>query len=244
MIDIHTHILPGMDDGAGDPAQALAMLAIQKECGVNRLFLTPHYYPQRRSAEEFLERRAESWARLQEAAGNDTQLQMRLGAEVHYCPQILDLDLRQLTLGGSDYLLLELPGRTYPPFIEQVTEEVLERGIVPVLAHVERFSYFRREPALLRRLIDMGALGQVSADALYRIGDRGFARACLDHELAQLAASDAHNTTDRKPGLEAVSKLPEQLRSRMAEAAAAVWENGTPPFVWTTELKKTFRGYR
>lgn len=242
MIDIHTHILPGVDDGAGDLSESLAMLELQRKNGVDRLFLTPHYYPQRTPPEKFLERRAESWARLREAAGNEVQL--RLGAEVHYCPQILELDLHQLTLGGSGYLLLELPARSYPPFAEQVTEELLERGIVPVLAHVERFPYFRREPELLKRLIDLGAMGQVSASALSNRKDKGFAKACLIHELAQIAASDAHNTRDRKPGLDPVRRLPEELWQRMEAAAEAIWNNEQTPAAWTSELKKTFRGYR
>lgn len=244
MIDIHTHILPGVDDGAADPAEACRMLAMQRETGVDRLFLTPHYYPLRTEEAQFLEKRACAWAQLQTVAVDFADLQLRLGAEVHFSPQLPELDLRPLTLGDSDYLLLELSGRYYPPFAENVVEGILEQGIVPILAHVERFPYFRKEPKLLKRLIDLGALGQVSAAALWDRQDQGFARACLEHDLAQFAASDAHNSSKRRPDMEPVRKLPQQVQDRLDASARAVWENDQSLTAWPSELKKTFWGYR
>ena len=206
MTDIHTHILPGVDDGAKTGEESLAMLRFQRQSGVERLYLTPHFYPRRQGFEEFLEKRAAAWETLRTLTAGADIPEMRLGAEVHYSPDILEMDLRRLTLGDTDFLLLEMPHMVYPAYGEQVISRILEEGITPILAHVERFPYFRKDPALLKRLIDLGALGQVSADALHLKLDKGFAKACLGCGLAQLVGSDAHNMDDRRPCMEALAK--------------------------------------
>ena len=242
MTDIHTHILPGVDDGAKNGEEALAMLRLQRESGVERMYLTPHFYPRHQKFEEFLEKRAAARETLRALTVGKDIPEMRLGAEVHYSPDILEMDLRQLTLGDSDFLLLEMPHMIYPAYGEQVVSRILEDGITPILAHVERFPYFRKDPALLKRLIDLGALGQVSADALNLKMDKGFARACLSCGLAQLVGSDAHNTDSRRPCMEEVSKLPEQMIRQIEMFSECIWENEVPPMVYTTLPKKNFFG--
>ena len=241
MIDIHCHILPGVDDGAKDLSESKAMLAAQRAAGVDRLFLTPHFYPEKMSMDDFLTARQNAWAQL--GALEDLP-QLRLGAEVRYCPQLLDLDLRKVTLGDSDYMLLELPGRRYPSFAVQIVEELQGKGIIPILAHVERCAYFREDPQLLQRLVDLGALAQVSAEALFDRADKKFAQTCLMHNLAQIIASDAHNMTGRKPCMDQLERLPEELRQLHAVASEAVWNNEMIPYMRATAVKKTFFGYR
>lgn len=244
MIDIHCHILPNIDDGAGTPEEALVMLNLQRKSGVDKLFLTPHYYPERISLDDFLSDRKKAWETLMPLLPGENALQVRLGAEVRYCPQLLQLDLKAVTLGGSDYLLLELPSRRCPAYMEQFMEELLEKGIIPILAHVERCAYFREKPELLRKLSDLGALAQVSVQALSDKRDRRFARACLEHGLAQIAASDAHNTADRSPNMEQVNRLPEELRRMQDTFSSAVWNNELPPYFRADAVKKTFLRYR
>lgn len=244
MIDLHCHILPEMDDGAKDVSEAKAMLAMQYASGVESLCLTPHFYPEKESIETFLAEREKTWETLCAVLAPQEKTQIRLGAEVRYCEQLLTLDLRDLTLGKSDYLLLELPGRRYPAYAVQIMEELLGKGITPVLAHVERYAYFREEPQLLKRLIDLGALAQVSAQALFDKRDRNFSMACLQHGLAQIVASDAHNETTRKPCMELLRKLPMELQQLHDAFTVAVWENELPPYIRATTVKKTFFGYR
>lgn len=244
MIDIHCHILPGIDDGAKDLSEALAMLAVQGASGVDRLYLTPHFYPEEVSLDEFLTARASALARLESERSGEELPQIRPGAEVRYCRQLLDLDLRKVTLGDSDYLLLELPGRHYPSFAVQILEELQSQGIIPILAHVERCAYFREDPQLLKRLVDLGALAQVSASALFDRKDRNFARSCLEHGLAHMAASDAHNLTGRRPCMDVLNRLPDALRQLHDVCCEAVWNNELPPYMRTTASKKTFFGYR
>ena len=242
MIELHCHILPGIDDGAKDVTEAKSMLAMERAAGVTGLVLTPHFYPEEMSQEDFLSRRDAAWETL--AREVEDPHSIRLGAEVRYCRELLRLDLKRLTLGGSDYLLLELPGRRYPAYAVQIVEELLGKGITPVLAHVERYAYFREEPELLKRLVDLGALAQVSAQALFDRRDRGFSMACLHHGLAQMVASDAHNETTRKPNMEMLQKLPQGLQQLHDTFTAGVWENEPPPYLRGTSVKKTLFGYR
>lgn len=244
MIDLHCHILPGMDDGAKDISEAKSMLAMQHASGVEGLYLTPHFYPEDKSIETFLADRERAWESLCTALVPQEKTQIRLGAEVRYCEQLLSLDLRKLTLGDGDYLLLELPGRRYPAYLTRYIDELLGKGIIPILAHVERCAYFREDPRLLKRLIDLGALAQVSAQTLFDRQDKNFSIACLQHGLAQIVASDAHNSTDRKPCLEQLRKLPDELRRLHDSVTSAVWDNELPPYIRATTIKKTFFGYR
>lgn len=243
MIDIHCHILPGIDDGAKDLHEAQKMLNFQRIADVNCMYLTPHFYPEEKKLEEFLAERETAWKELNQNAELLHGFQLRLGAEISYCQEMLTLDLKKLTLGESNYLLLEFP-YYYPAYTEQVMKKLLGQGFIPILAHVERYSYFRREPRLLKQLVDLGALAQVSAQALFNRRDRGFAMACLYNGLAQIVVSDAHNTTDRKPNMDVVYKLPEALKQLHDAFSTAVWKNEQPPYLQATIVKKTFFGYR
>ena len=244
MIDIHTHILQGMDDGAASLREAQALLEKEWDTGVDRLFLTPHYNPETTAPDTFLTARETAWAALKAELRPEEADRIRLGAEVRFCPQLLSTDLKHLTLGGSDYLLLELAGQSFPPYLLQTAEKLLRKGIVPVLAHVERYAFFRHDPALLKQLTDLGVLAQVSAHTLFSREDHRFSQACLQHRLVQLVASDAHRMTGRKPCMDQVKKLPESILRMHHAFTEAIWENEVSPYIHTTIVKKTFFGYR
>ena len=230
MIDLHTHILPGIDDGAENETTSLRMLLMQQREGVDRLFLTPHFDCRKGSVEEFLRRREDAFDRLRRAAAGSATPEMKLGAEVRFSPELMREDLSRLTLGGSDYLLLELSPRRYPAVLEEAVEEMLDRGYIPILAHVERFFYFCGHPDLLAGLIEQGALAQVSADVVIDRKRFSGSHACIKHDLAQFVASDAHNTDVRPPNLgRAAAKLPDVFRRRMNAFLNAVWEGRDVP---------------
>lgn len=242
MIDLHCHILPQMDDGAGDRDTALMMLERERRSGVDRVILTPHFYPEEQSQEEFLQARDRAWNVLREGMRDDAGL--RLGAEVAYSAQLFQLDLRKLTLGGSRYLLLELPRGRYPAYMERITEQLLDMGLIPILAHVERYGYFRQEPALLARLVEMGLLAQVTAAALTDRRDRNFAGACLEHGLAQIVASDAHDLFGREPRMELLSGLSDRVQRIHRAFTEAVWDDDMPPYMPLTDIRYLFFRYR
>ena len=240
LTDLHTHILPAVDDGADNLKTALQMLRAEKVAGVERVALTPHFYPLREGLNDFLERRQRAYAALLTAWDGTVMPSLRLGAEVRYTPALLEMELRRLTVGESDYLLLELADRGIPVHIEQVLDVMLMQGITPILAHVERCEYFRKEPERLRKLVYMGALAQVSAGALENKWNQGFAKCCLESGLAQLIASDAHAASGgRRPCMDTLKQsVDKPLLERAEGFSRAVWDNGCVPAVAAYPVKK------
>ena len=108
LTDLHTHILPGIDDGARNLEASLEILRRQKENGVERVALTSHFYPLREELQDYLDKRQRAYEELMSAWDAETMPQLRLGAEVHYSPSIVEMDLRSIALAQSDYLLIIL----------------------------------------------------------------------------------------------------------------------------------------
>jgi protein-tyrosine phosphatase len=239
--DLHTHILPAIDDGALDLQTALNMLQMQRESGVQRVLLTPHFFLQRETLESFLQRRQRAYDRLILQWREDTMPALRLGAEVRYTSDLVNIDLRALTFG--DYLLLELPNSELPA-IEQVLEYMIRQGIIPILAHVERCSYFRSKSERLIRLLEMGALAQVTARAVVNKADHNFSKTCLKKGLAQIIASDLHVPAEEKCLGNVAHKLDNRVVMRAEEFAQRIWDNEHPPSFSVYPLKRgLFRYY-
>lgn len=242
--DIHTHILPSVDDGARNVEAALELLRLEKQRGVERVVLTPHFYPQSEALTDFLARREQSYTALMTRWEESTMPQLQLGAEVHYSPALVEVELEQLTVGKGKYLLLELPDNEIPACTEQVVDRLRRKGITPILAHVERCAYFRHQPELLQRLIQTGALGQISAKALQDKKDRGFGVSCIQNGLAHIVASDLHSKTGKALCLrESAEGNFGELIAWTERFAKAVWDNAPlPPFV-VRPVKQNILGY-
>lgn len=241
LTDLHTHILPAVDDGAATVDMAAEMLYAQKKLGVDRVALTPHYYPLREAVDTFLERRQKSYSALCAVWEQGRMPQLSLGAEVRYTPKLAELELNQLTLGQSNYLLLELPDNGSIPLLEQVVDSMLCRDITPIFAHIERCEMFRKEPEMLLYLIRMGALAQISANALIGKGD-SFAAACLRNGLAHIVASDTHKPGDCVDFL--FSKKYNDAIQWTEHFARSVWDKTPLPAFSITPVKKGLFNYR
>lgn len=244
MVDIHTHILPGVDDGSRDIHTSLRMLLREQRDGVDKVILTPHFFCYEESVDSFLARREEAFARLSEAGAGVTLPELKLGAEVAYDPELINADLSRLTLGGSRYLLLELPFRSYPTFVAALLDRMFDQGLVPVLAHVERFGYFRENPDLLYDLINRGALSQLNADNVAAAKGAGsFTAACLTSGMSQFIASDAHDLVKRPPCCDAAMQLLDSdARASVESFENAVWNDEVTPPVDFRRIKKTVFG--
>ena len=208
MIDIHTHILPGMDDGARDPEESLAMLQMEAEQGVRTVVLTPHFYYKRESVPDFLTRRQASYDRLTRAMAQLPQEEqdklpgLRLGAEVAWQSDLLDCpDLSGLCLGGGKYMLVELP---FTPWNRQTIRQLYElmtcHGITPVIAHLERYLADQSRE-ITEKLLDLDLPVQISCDILSHVLQRRKAMKLLRSGRAQLIATDCHNCTGRAPDM-------------------------------------------
>ena len=208
--DMHSHILPGMDDGSKNEEMSLNMLRKCKEQGIGMIFATPHYYPVE-SVQDFLVRRDRAEQRLRQAVERSGEQlpQILLGAEVAYRPGIgYEKELDKLCMGNSEYLLLELPFAPWgKEVIRDIRNMVCTRGITPILAHLERYLSFQKKQ-MLYDVLDQGVLVQMNAEALLHWRSRGKARKMLTQGVVHIMGSDCHDLADRAPNL---GKAIEQL---------------------------------
>jgi len=201
MIDIHTHILHSLDDGAKDVETSLAMLAKEKEDGVSEVVFSPHYYGKKRSLEQFLDQRAHAFSTL--VAVESLGIKMRLGAEV-YMTGVNDPSndtLVSLAIENTKCVLVELPfvGVWKKSLIERLSFFASDTGYTPIVAHVERYEYARRDPRILTKLVKAGCLLQLNASAFTEKDSERFAFALLKHGMVHCLGTDAHNVEDRAP---------------------------------------------
>lgn len=220
MIDIHCHILPGIDDGPTDLETAVGMCREAVENGITHIVATPH------CNDEYLfdvEAVGNARDRLQQACGPSPVL--LTGCDFHLSAVNLDLLAAfptRYTVAQKNHLLLENSNYSLPPNLEQILFRLRCRGIVPVLTHPERNPLLLRKPDLLRRLAQQECVIQVTAGAfLGRFGQRAqkFAFDLLSEGILHVVASDAHNLSGRPLHhlREALEKVSEEAGSATAE---------------------------
>jgi protein-tyrosine phosphatase len=234
VIDLHTHILPGLDDGARTPREAVEIARQAVAEGVTAMAATPHVrsdYPN-------------TWRQIEPAlallrsdlAVAGVALDVLAGAEValDVLWELPGADLERLTLAQTGrYLLLEFPYRGFPVAIEAAVAELGRRGITVVLAHPERNPEVQDRPASLEPLVDAGALVQVTAGSVDgRLGAaaRIAATHLLELSLVHLIATDSHGPHIREGGmLSAFEALgDEQLAQRLTVDVPAAIAAGEP----------------
>lgn len=149
MLDIHSHILPKMDDGSGSVEESLKLLRTSAEQGITEIAATPHFYASQNSPQKFLERRAACAARLQEALTPDLP-RVYLGAEVCYFDGVSRIDeLEALWIQNTSILLLEMPFAKWSRrMVNEVAEIQNRRDTQVLLAHIERYLPFHNSDAL------------------------------------------------------------------------------------------------
>lgn len=202
--DFHSHILPGIDDGSASPAESAALLRLEAEQGVKLVAATPHFYAHRDRIEDFLARRAKASERLQPVLAEDAALpEIRLGAEVYYFRGISQTDaLRQLTLEGTDCVLIEMP---LAPWTDSMYRELAQipdnLGLTPIIAHVDRYIAPFAAHGIPQRLARLPVLVQANAAFFLRRSTAAMALRMLRREQIHLLGSDCHNLTSRRPNL-------------------------------------------
>ena len=215
MIDTHLHILPGVDDGPETLQESLSLARVLVQEGIRAAVATPHYNDEfpKRSVSEIRERVND----LQQELNRHTiPLQLFAGHEVLIRPGLVE-DIfagRIATLNGSRYLLLELWNTSWLPETEHTIFELLAHGIIPIIAHPERYWAIQKDPNRLVNLQQQGVLIQVIASSF--LGVQGnTARRCaevlLKKGFVQVIASDSHGLQKRSPniinGLKSINKI-------------------------------------
>lgn len=201
MIDIHTHILPDIDDGANTKEDALALLQALRSQGVSEVALTPHYYGKKHSVEQFLEKRLQAFERI--AGDIPDGMTARLGAEVHLTGvnDPSDEALCALAIEDSKCVLVEFPFFTKwsSHLFERISGFAADTGYTPIVAHIERYDEVKKDPKLIERLVETGCLIQMNARAFYDKSTRRFAFALLKHGMVHCLGTDAHDPVRRAP---------------------------------------------
>ncbi|CEG33853.1 tyrosine-protein phosphatase [Peribacillus simplex] len=202
MIDIHSHILPGVDDGSVDMKESLNMAKKAVEAGITHLFATPHHLNEKyvNVKSDIIDRAGRLNESLQQ---ENIPLTIHLGQEVRIHRDIfISLEKEEiLTLDDNGrYLLLELPSGSVPTYTHEVIYELLLKGITPIIVHPERNKELIENHKLLFELVQEGALTQLTSGSI--IGQFGknvksFSKKIIEHNLAHFIATDAHNIGTR-----------------------------------------------
>lgn len=230
MIDIHMHLIPGVDDGAENMEMALAMMLRAKEQGISKIIATPHSEVFRYSKEGgkiIFNRLVDAVAKL------CPEVRLYLGCEVYCETGIMDQVLEALvsgrypTMNGTKYVLMEFSQWVYPENTTPCVEAMVDAGYKPIIAHMERYKHLWDNMKLVDKFRDLGALIQVNAYSLFDEMDgsiKSWARRLVQERKADFLGTDAHRTYHRPPSAEmGLSWLYENVEKEYADTLA--WGN-------------------
>ena len=211
MIDLHCHLLPGIDDGASNLDTSLAMARIAASEGIGTVACTPHILPGVYNNRGPAVRQAVASLRAKLLEAGIT-LRLVTGADVHIGPDLAERleDGRALTLNDSRYLLLELPHHTFPRRLDSLIFGLQAAGYVPILTHPERLDWVADHYDVIQRLTFKSVLMQITAGSLlggFGRQTRYWAERMLDDGLCHVLATDAHDTKQRGPRLALAREL-------------------------------------
>lgn len=201
MIDLHCHILPGVDDGAENEQAAIAMAREAVQQGITHIVATPHH--RNRSYDnpaELIKHRVQALNQLIDK--ENIPLTILPGQEPRVFGEMVEAyhSGELLTLNESQYVFIEFPSNHVPRYSKQLIYDLRVEGLNPIIVHPERNSEIVKDPNILYEFVQNGALSQLTATSL--VGDFGkkikkFSLDCIEHSLSHFIASDAHNTTTR-----------------------------------------------
>ena len=201
LVDIHNHILPGLDDGPESIEEALLLAENAVANGVTHVIATPHHRNRKYINPPIAVKEAADWFN-DELLKRSIPLHILCGQETYFHNDILqEMEVNLLTLGDNGkYLLLELPTNYFPVFIFDILLELQFLGYIPIIVHPERCTFLKKDKQLGYELVRRGALFQVNASTI--VGENGFsmqkfAKDLIKHNLVHFIASDAHHYKDR-----------------------------------------------
>lgn len=221
-IDLHSHILPALDDGARDLKKTREMLQIAYEEGIREIIATPHFFASRKSAS--VEQIKETIARVEEEM-EDWGFSIKLypGNEIYYRSEVAELleEGKICTLADSQYVLIEFDPMTEYSYLRDGILKLDSYGYIPILAHTERYECLFQKRERIQRVKDHGGLIQVNASSFQggmfdEMGKR--ARYIMKNNLLDFVGTDAHSTGKRSPRMrDTASYLNKKLGKKRAE---------------------------
>ncbi|MEI7932392.1 MAG: CpsB/CapC family capsule biosynthesis tyrosine phosphatase [Alphaproteobacteria bacterium] len=221
LIDLHCHILPGIDDGAADLDNSLAMARIAVAEGVRITACTPHMMP---GVYDNTGPQVRRYIATLQKALDEAEIPLRLvtGADIHLQAD-LGAKLKSgglLSLNDSRYFLFEPPHHTAPPRLEDAAFDVMAAGYQPILTHPERLTWIENHYDTMRNLAHQGVWMQITCGSLTgRFGKRPkyWAERMIDEGLTHILATDAHNIRNRSP---LMAEARDMVAQRLGEQAA------------------------
>lgn len=205
MIDIHSHVLPGLDDGSRDIYETIEMLTMAAEAGVTDMVATPHCNIQGTFENYYSQHYLQTFREVEKAI-HKLGLQIRLypGAEVFVTEDLPDLIAggKILTLNGGHYMLLEFDFYDSLEFANDMLEKISKMGIRPVIAHPERYFFVQQKPRIAYEWYEKGYVLQCNKGSFTgRFGKHclKMANELIDRKLVSVIASDAHSSYHRTP---------------------------------------------
>ncbi len=223
--DVHSHLLPGIDDGAPRSASAETILHHLHREGVTHIALTPHYYPSKKPLSRFLKDREASWERLS-SLSIAQEFTFTLGAEVYFTEILFNYeDLASLCYQNTKVMLTELEyADTFTASMERRLRRLIEDyRITPLLAHVDRYDYLMRNPTLLAELKEMGCLFQVNYQSFLKFWKGRSLIRLVEKGMVDMLGEDIHRSVltgeERRRVWERISKKVPQFLSLADETA-------------------------
>lgn len=228
IVDFHSHILPGIDDGSASVEESIAMLKMEAEQGIKHVVATPHFYPQTDSPERFLKRRDEAEKRLrEEMAKHDGLPTLSIGAEVYYFSGISESEIIQgLTIDKKRCILLEMPHTLWTDRMYREMESIFtKQSITPIIAHVDRYIAPFRTHRIPEKLAQLPVLVQANASFFIHNSTKRMALRMLKEDKIHLLGSDCHNLDTRAPNLGSAVKIINERLGREAIGQISFYEN-------------------
>ncbi len=200
LLDIHSHILPGVDDGAKNLEESIKILEMLKEQGVTDVVATPHFYPHIQNAEEFLESREGAYNKLTDAVKGKDLPCIHIGCEMFYYDDMDKIgDIKPFVISNSKYILLELSMTTITKRVVDTVSNLCEAGYIPIIAHIERYLKFKGIKSILKLVEQKKCLAQVNASSIvFGKNNRKIYR-LIKNGYIYVLGSDTHSVKGRPP---------------------------------------------
>ena len=197
MVDIHNHLLYGVDDGAKTLEEALVALEKAKELGFDSIVFTPHYIKGSRFVSNVMENTKKVDSLRKELENRGISIDLYLGNEIYFENDMYKLVLEKevATMNNSRYLLFELPMMNEVNNLKEVIFSLRVKGLIPIIAHPERYTYFQKNPNDMIDLIDQGCLFQCNIGSLSGVYGKPACKCVkvlLKHNLVHFMATDVH----------------------------------------------------
>lgn len=200
LLDIHSHILPCVDDGAKSLEESIELLEMLKSQGVTDVVATPHFYPHIQSAEEFLQSRQEAYNKLKDAIKDKDLPKVHIGCEMFYYDDMGKIgDIKSFTIENSPYILVELSMTDVTKRVVETIENMCDTGYIPIMAHIERYLQFRGIKGILKLISEGKCLAQVNASSIVSVKNNHKILKLIKAGYIYVLGSDAHSAKERPP---------------------------------------------